>query len=691
MAERPRRLSTRATSEEPRGVARVLADLPGEWRESLCTRTAIELDGGPLELSGLPELLQTEVLWLICWQQRDGKVVRRQLLARLLDALRWAVGEGRAPGSVCDWSLEDWNLLLREHAYLITGQLPRSGWSWAEVRPCLDLPVVALAALRAEEWWRTDRWHLRCDARIPRRSIEPKSSGIDWTRVRLAWLREVGKRFAGELLNSGEITWSTLSSKVLPAVVHFDRWLDQVADAPALFDPAGRLLEAPHLFNAWVAERAGRPPSRRQANYHLRWVACLIGFAARTTEITDAPWGRATDLQASAWLRAVVPIRGQVRISDQHFIDDATLARVVQCLHILGAAPTKTFSVQISSGEEITVSGFGDPQAMRMVMLQILTGRRASEVRLILFDCLSPPTIPQPEGERLWRFRYAQSKIDGATDTILVDADVAAVIEEQRRFLTEEFPGLDPPYLFLQRRGNKNGTRPYPASSYSNVLCRFSRALHLTDGQGQPLSLSRTHRFRHTKLTKLAEMGLPIHVIQRYAGHTTPTMTMRYIADREEYQEQVFVATRRYRADAEEIRFSPETYDGMQLFQRADRMLPHGYCLLPPLQTCDKGNACLTCGVFVTDESHLETLKRMLAETEALLAREQQRSQDRHGRPMPEDNVWLRERLREAEALTNLIGKIEGAPGAIEGGGAQAGMTLTAVPLQNPRRGKLRS
>jgi len=39
----------------------------------------------------------------------------------------------------------------------------------------------------------------------------------------------------------------------------------------------------------------------------------------------------------------------------------------------------------------------------------------------------------------------------------------------------------------------------------------------------------------------------------------------------------------------------------MHLFDRADRFLPNGYCLLPPLQSCDKGNACLTCGVFVTD------------------------------------------------------------------------------------------
>ena len=50
----------------------------------------------------------------------------------------------------------------------------------------------------------------------------------------------------------------------------------------------------------------------------------------------------------------------------------------------------------------------------------------------------------------------------------------------------------------------------------------------------------------------------------------------------------------------------------MHLFDRADRFLPNGNCLLPPQQSCDKGNACLTCGVFVTDTT------RPLAEASSL-------------------------------------------------------------------------
>jgi hypothetical protein len=88
-------------------------------------------------------------------------------------------------------------------------------------------------------------------------------------------------------------------------------------------------------------------------------------------------------------------------------------------------------------GRQISARGFDDPQAMRMILLQILTGRRASEIRTCLFDCLSPvpdKALDAAEGEQIARFHYAQSKIDIAPDNILVDREVVAVIEEQRQW-----------------------------------------------------------------------------------------------------------------------------------------------------------------------------------------------------------------------------------------------------------------
>lgn len=54
------------------------------------------------------------------------------------------------------------------------------------------------------------------------------------------------------------------------------------------------------------------------------------------------------------------------------------------------------------------------------------------------------------------------------------------------------------------------------------MLREFSKTVKITDSKGKPVSLSHTHRFRHTQLARFAELGLPVHVLMRYAGHATP-------------------------------------------------------------------------------------------------------------------------------------------------------------------------
>jgi len=346
-------------------------------------------------------------------------------------------------------------------------------------------------------------------------------------------------------------------------------------------------------------------------------------------------------------------------------------------------------------GRQITARGFDDPQAMRMILLQILTGRRASEIRTCRFDCLSPVPDKAPdaaEGEQIARFHYAQSKIDIAPDNILVDREVVAVIEEQRQWIREHLPGITPRHLFLQRTGNRQGDKPYPPGTYAWMLRQFSKVAQITDSKGRTVGLSHTHRFRHTKLTRLAELGLPVHVLMRYAGHATPSMTMHYIAARQEHAEQAFLATAKLKADGTHVVFSRDDHDSLHLFNRADRFLPHGWCLLPPLQTCDKGNACLTCSVFVTDASHQPALQRQLAETEALIDRATTAFEQRHGHPMPDDNVWLRQRRAEHTALTRLLDTIHAKPGrAVQGAGcgtAPSGPVPLTLDLDRHRRSR---
>jgi hypothetical protein len=129
------------------------------------------------------------------------------------------------------------------------------------------------------------------------------------------------------------------------------------------------------------------------------------------------------------------------------------------------------------------------------------------------------------------------------------------------------------------------------------------------------------------------------------------------------------------------VQFSRADHDSLHLFDRADRILPHGWCLLPPLQTCNKGNACLTCSMFVTDGTHQATLQRQLVDIEQLIARTTADFQRRHGNPIPDDNVWLAQRRAEHAALTHLLSIMDANPGrAVQGGGCGAS-TTGPVPL----------
>ena len=56
-----------------------------------------------------------------------------------------------------------------------------------------------------------------------------------------------------------------------------------------------------------------------------------------------------------------------------------------------------------------------------------------------------------------------------------------------------------------------------------------------------------------------------------------------------------FLRYRKLTADARELKISArDLYDMLQLDQRTDRILPNGWCLLPPRQSCDRRNACFS-------------------------------------------------------------------------------------------------
>ena len=90
-------------------------------------------------------------------------------------------------------------------------------------------------------------------------------------------------------------------------------------------------------------------------------------------------------------------------------------------------------------------------------------------------------------------------------------------------------------------------------------------------------------------------------------------MTLHYAVTRSQTMEEEFLKYKKVTRDGRTAAIDgTDLYELIQLDKRADRVLPNGWCTLPPKQLCDKGNACLTCPKFVTDATHAPELRRQL-------------------------------------------------------------------------------
>ncbi len=214
---------------------------------------------------------------------------------------------------------------------------------------------------------------------------------------------------------------------------------------------------------------------------------------------------------------------------------------------------------------------------------------------------LDPASVP--DGGTAARLRYQQTKINGAPDTILVGPDVVQIVREQQAWVRQQWnlgPDAAPRCLFPKTTGNRHASRPRETKDYNRMLRQFSLALGLRDADGQLLLYSRSHRLRHTKATTLLNAGARVHVVQRYLGHLSPEMTMRYAATLATTAEREFLAMVKSGRDGREIGMDRrDMLDLVQLDRRTDRVLPNEYCLLPPVWSCDKGNACHGCDHLV--------------------------------------------------------------------------------------------
>jgi len=630
-----------------------------------------------VSLDGLPEPMRHELGWWLCSLHGGGERANSwtlQLWVRVAAVL--AADPKRSVDSFVCLSVEEWIQAARRQFYERRGRLPGRTFEQTHRATIGRLCGALVRAYRTGEWWRTDVWEPRRDPRIPVREHEPLGNArLRFGAIGQPWLREAIKWFFACALERGVLAWTSLPGYRTYLGSYFSEFLLEAGiDHPRLAASEAELRGVALSFLANLRGRRGR--SGRQ----LSLVSVGLCQTALSTfymfmadhrhqaamALSEPRWLELSDAHARLW-RAGEFVRRDRRTAPSDYIDPEALGRIVSHLDILAQARDQTKTVVVD-GERREISGRGDPQAMRAFLLEVLTGRRINEILLIDPEPLiALPGIDAGAGAEhdpdafVARLRYRQSKIAGAPDTILVERDVVNIINEQQSWLGQHLATGTacppaPRYLFVAWQSNRNGAQPYSANTLRTLLRGLATELQIRDTHGRLVDFQRTHRMRHTRATELLNGGVPIHVVQRYLGHLSPEMTMRYADTLPKTHEREFLRFRKLGRDGRELELDPaDVYEMVQLSSHTDRILPNGVCLLPPLKRCERGNACLTCDHFATDARHLPELGAQLSETETLIERRRAQHQQRTGREMSEGNVWLEQRLAEQRSLKMII------------------------------------
>lgn len=273
------------------------------------------------------------------------------------------------------------------------------------------------------------------------------------------------------------------------------------------------------------------------------------------------------------------------------------------------------------------------PYVMRFFLVLQEVGMRISECCALSFDCI------YPDGQGDFFIKYYQFKMK-KDHVVPISKELAAVIQEQQQAVREEF-GAQKDLLFPTPKMQLGGKRVYPRAGLAwsrgtliknlNTLAESANILG-PDGSVYHFTY---HQFRHTTATRMINNGVPQHIVQRYLGHETPTMTSTYAHIMDETLKKEFAAFQGKMVDINGKIYEPEDIattlvegsdpddiDAQWLKKNiAVQSLPNGLCSLPVVQgSCPHANACLSCPNFRTDHRYLPQHRDQLAKTEKIIA-----------------------------------------------------------------------
>ena len=250
---------------------------------------------------------------------------------------------------------------------------------------------------------------------------------------------------------------------------------------------------------------------------------------------------------------------------------------------------------------------------MQMVLILQECGMRLSELLGLPLDCLTQ------DARGTFYLRFMQGKMK-REHTIPVSQEIARIIQEQQETVRDGQPPST--ILFPNPRG-----QVYKQSTFTQRINRLAYNHEIRDGSGK-LFRFQSHQFRHTVGTRMINLGVPHHIIQRYLGHLGPEMTSRYAhihdATMKEKLSEYLRGTLVDVTGKTVLENGPLDTGDLQWFTRnvLAQALTNGYCAIPVVAgPCPHPNACLNCAHFRTDISFLEIHKTELRETERVIAK----------------------------------------------------------------------
>lgn len=269
-----------------------------------------------------------------------------------------------------------------------------------------------------------------------------------------------------------------------------------------------------------------------------------------------------------------------------------------------------------------------EPSVMRLLLVLQECGMRISELLTLKWNCL----IADNDGDY---FLYTNQEKMNKEHTIPITVETYNVFKEQMEYVISIY-GNSCEWLFpmeLKSSSNKKNLRagmPYKTRTIIEQINRVADKAKIIGDNGKIFHFT-THMFRHTVGTRMINNGVPQHIIQRYLGHETPTMTSTYAHIMDSTMKREFAKFKGVMVDvagnivdsesiARDISLGADNVDAQWLKRHISaQALPNGLCAMPVVQTCDKANACLTCGNFRTDSRYLDQHKEQLERTCSIL------------------------------------------------------------------------